>query len=178
MRPSILPSPPPIRKNPLPMRLWVRACTIQTNVLYFSLNMVDTNSQSVHKTRKRRPAASDPTREKLLDVAGRIFADRGYRAATIREICLAAGANVAAVNYHFGDKMGTLHRSCTTIRPRRPDRRHPHCPRSSRAAGRNPPRRHPRPPPQHLQRRSSGLALSHPHARTGPAHPRPAAPRQ
>lgn len=67
--------------------------------------MVDTNSQSVHKTRKRRPAASDPTREKLLDVAGRIFADRGYRAATIREICLAAGANVAAVNYHFGDKM-------------------------------------------------------------------------
>ncbi len=56
--------------------------------------------------RKRRPAASDLTREKLLDVAGRIFADRGYRAATIREICDAAGANVAAVNYHFGDKLG------------------------------------------------------------------------
>lgn len=56
--------------------------------------------------RRRRPAASDPTREKLLDVAGRIFADRGYRAATIREICDAAGANVAAVNYHFGDKLG------------------------------------------------------------------------
>jgi AcrR family transcriptional regulator len=56
--------------------------------------------------RKRRPAASDPTREKLLDVAGRIFADRGYRAATIREICDAAGANLAAVNYHFGDKLG------------------------------------------------------------------------
>lgn len=56
--------------------------------------------------RKRRPASSDPTREKLLDVAGLIFADRGYRAATIREICDAAGANVAAVNYHFGDKLG------------------------------------------------------------------------
>jgi AcrR family transcriptional regulator len=56
--------------------------------------------------RKRRPATSDPTREKLLDVAGRIFAHRGYRAATIREICVAAGANVAAVNYHFGDKLG------------------------------------------------------------------------
>jgi AcrR family transcriptional regulator len=56
--------------------------------------------------RKRRPATSDPTREKLLDVAGRIFADRGYRAATIREISVAAGANVAAVNYHFGDKLG------------------------------------------------------------------------
>ena len=56
--------------------------------------------------RSRRPANSDPTRDKLLDAAGRIFADRGYRAATIREICIAAGANVAAVNYHFGDKLG------------------------------------------------------------------------
>jgi AcrR family transcriptional regulator len=56
--------------------------------------------------RSRRPAVSDPTREKLIGVAGRIFADRGYRAATIREICVAAGANVAAVNYHFGDKLG------------------------------------------------------------------------
>jgi AcrR family transcriptional regulator len=63
-------------------------------------------TESKALTRKRRPAASDPTREKLLDVAGRIFADRGYRAATIREICVAAHANIAAVNYHFGDKLG------------------------------------------------------------------------
>lgn len=52
------------------------------------------------------PATQEPTRDKLLDVAGRIFAERGYQAATIREICIAAGANVAAVNYHFGDKLG------------------------------------------------------------------------
>ena len=65
-------------------------------------------TQSAPKAAKRarRPTISDPTREKLLDVAGRIFADRGYRAATIREISIAAGANVAAVNYHFGDKLG------------------------------------------------------------------------
>ena len=56
--------------------------------------------------RKRAPAASDPTREKLLTVAGRVFAARGYQATTVREICAAAGANVAAVNYHFGDKFG------------------------------------------------------------------------
>jgi AcrR family transcriptional regulator len=55
--------------------------------------------------RRQRLAASDLTRDKLLDVAGRIFADRGYHGATIREICVAAGANVAAVNYHFGDKL-------------------------------------------------------------------------
>jgi TetR/AcrR family transcriptional regulator, regulator of cefoperazone and chloramphenicol sensitivity len=46
------------------------------------------------------------TRDKLLEAAGHVFAERGYRAATIREICRIAGANVAAVNYTFGDKMG------------------------------------------------------------------------
>jgi AcrR family transcriptional regulator len=56
--------------------------------------------------RPRRPAISDPTREKLLDAAGRIFVERGYQRATIREICDAAGENVAAVHYHFGDKLG------------------------------------------------------------------------
>jgi AcrR family transcriptional regulator len=56
--------------------------------------------------RESPPAHSDLTRAKLLEAAGRIFADKGYEAATIREICRAARANVAAVNYHFGDKQG------------------------------------------------------------------------
>ena len=56
--------------------------------------------------RKRRSATSDPTREKLLEAAGPIFANRGYQATTIREICAGAGANIAAINYHFGDKLG------------------------------------------------------------------------
>jgi AcrR family transcriptional regulator len=57
---------------------------------------------------RRRPevAASDATREKLLGAAGRVFARRGYYSTTVREICMKAGANVAAVNYHFGDKLG------------------------------------------------------------------------
>lgn len=63
-------------------------------------------SQPKPAKRTRGPAISDPTREKLIDVAGRIFAERGYRAATIREISIAAGVNIAAVNYHFGDKLG------------------------------------------------------------------------
>jgi len=46
------------------------------------------------------------TRDKLIEAAGHVFAERGYRDATIREICRRAGANVAAVNYTFGDKMG------------------------------------------------------------------------
>ncbi len=49
---------------------------------------------------------ADPTRAKLLEAAGRVFAERGYYGATVREICLRAGANVAAVNYYFRDKLG------------------------------------------------------------------------
>jgi AcrR family transcriptional regulator len=58
----------------------------------------------------RRPTAGtklpELTRDKLIEAAGHVFAERGYRAATIRDICRRAGANVAAVNYTFGDKMG------------------------------------------------------------------------
>jgi AcrR family transcriptional regulator len=50
--------------------------------------------------------AAASTREKLVEAAGRVFAERGYRATTVREIAKRSGANVAAVNYHFGDKLG------------------------------------------------------------------------
>jgi len=45
-----------------------------------------------------------PTRERLLQAATRLFADNGYRGASVRDICNLAGANPGAVSYHFGGK--------------------------------------------------------------------------
>ncbi len=44
------------------------------------------------------------TRERLVRAATRLFADSGYRGASVRDICNQAGANPGAVSYHFGGK--------------------------------------------------------------------------
>ena len=48
--------------------------------------------------------ATDETRAKIIEAAGPIFAEKGFRDATVREICDAAGVGLASVNYHFRDK--------------------------------------------------------------------------
>jgi len=44
------------------------------------------------------------TRDRILDAAERLFADHGPEATSIRDITAAAGANLGAINYHFGTK--------------------------------------------------------------------------
>lgn len=44
------------------------------------------------------------TKERILDKAEILFAQKGYRAVSVREITSAARCNLAAVNYHFGKK--------------------------------------------------------------------------
>ncbi len=41
-----------------------------------------------------------------MEAAGEVFAEYGYRGATVRQICEKAKANLAAVNYYFRDKDG------------------------------------------------------------------------
>jgi AcrR family transcriptional regulator len=46
----------------------------------------------------------DNTRQRIIEAAGEVFARKGFDAATVREICQLGRANLAAINYHFGDK--------------------------------------------------------------------------
>ena len=64
------------------------------------------------------------TKERLLQAGMEVFAERGFADASIRQICARAGANAAAINYHFGDKqrfyaevLATCHLRATRKRP-------------------------------------------------------------
>jgi len=56
--------------------------------------------------REVRRADGERTRQRLLEVALPLFAERGFAGTSVRQIAMAAGANVAAIAYHFGDKQG------------------------------------------------------------------------
>lgn len=55
--------------------------------------------------RSGKNAFGNDTRLRLINAAGQLFAEKGFDATTIREICDLAEANIAAVNYHFSGKM-------------------------------------------------------------------------
>jgi len=63
------------------------------------------------------------TRKRLLDTAEVLFAERGFAAASVRDITARAGCNLAAVNYHFGGKQnlyrGVFRRRLATLRDQR-----------------------------------------------------------
>lgn len=44
------------------------------------------------------------TKDRLLDAAEALFAEHGFSGTSLRQLTQAAGANLAAVNYHFGSK--------------------------------------------------------------------------
>jgi AcrR family transcriptional regulator len=59
--------------------------------------------------------ASKDTKAALLEAAKQLIVERGYAGATVRELAAAAGANVAAVNYHFGSRQALLNEAMMEI---------------------------------------------------------------
>lgn len=64
------------------------------------------------------------TKQNLIEAAMLLFGQQGFDATSLREICRKAGANNAAINYHFGDKCGLyqavlehLMQECVAFRP-------------------------------------------------------------
>jgi AcrR family transcriptional regulator len=68
---------------------------IQTTISNDHLNMEHAMPEQARKS---------STRTRLLEAAAALFARKGYGDATVAEICDEAGANISAVNYHFGTK--------------------------------------------------------------------------
>ncbi len=48
----------------------------------------------------------DDTAERILEAAAGLFAEKGFKASTTREIAKRAGVNIASLHYHFHDKRG------------------------------------------------------------------------
>lgn len=51
---------------------------------------------------------SGSTKERILHTAARLFSEHGFDNVSLRDITTAADVNIAAVNYHFGSKVGLL----------------------------------------------------------------------
>ncbi len=60
------------------------------------------NNPTTRRRLPRRTPRIRSTRQDLIEAAGQVFAEKGFERSTAKEICRRAGANTAAVNYHFG----------------------------------------------------------------------------
>ncbi len=63
---------------------------------------------SAGAARRGRPGGPE-SRARLLEAAGKLFARDGFDAVSTRALARAAGANLAAITYHFGGKQGLYH---------------------------------------------------------------------
>lgn len=56
--------------------------------------------------KRQHPQIDPSTRDEILTVAQKVFAETGFKEATVRQICKAAKANVCLISYYFGGKEG------------------------------------------------------------------------
>ncbi|GGB93430.1 CerR family C-terminal domain-containing protein [Pseudoduganella buxea] len=71
----------------------------------------------VEKQIRKSRSDGEQSREKLLLAAMKLFAEQGFARTSTREIALAAGANVSAISYYFGDKAGLYKAALTDFLP-------------------------------------------------------------
>lgn len=78
------------------------------DISHASLKLDTTSEPSVHEGQRKpgRPKGgrSVQTREIILDAAERLFADRGYDGASIRDVASESGLQIHSIGYHFGPK--------------------------------------------------------------------------
>ena len=71
--------------------------------------------ETVHRPPRHRAAAGyargEETRRRIIEVAVRLFGERGYEGASTRDIAAAAGVNAPALQYYFDNKEG-VYRAC------------------------------------------------------------------
>jgi AcrR family transcriptional regulator len=69
-------------------------------------------------SKPQQSIAGDDTRNRILEVSARTFAQRGIENVSLREITRLACVNVAAINYHFGGKEGLAEAIFDDLAPR------------------------------------------------------------
>ena len=58
----------------------------------------------MNKDENNKSKNGDKARQRLLDAAEKLFAEKGFDGVPVRDITSLANCNVAAINYHFGGK--------------------------------------------------------------------------
>ncbi len=67
-------------------------------------------SRKTGVVKEREKAPREDTATRILSTATRLFAAQGYESTSTKDICETAGANIAALHYHFGSKENLYHR--------------------------------------------------------------------
>ncbi len=71
----------------------------------------------LHDDHRKSRADGVQSRERLLLTAMRLFAEQGFAATSTRGIAIAAGTNIAAISYYFGDKAGLYRAAFSELGP-------------------------------------------------------------
>ncbi len=77
---------------------------------------ISTRSSKRMSARRTSREDGDATKAKIIEAAGKLFAERGYAETTSKDICERVGINLAAVNYHFGSRDGLYQEVLTEVK--------------------------------------------------------------